>query len=279
MTQVSESVQTERTTETDRPLVSIVTAVRNARGTMGRAMASVMAQSYQPIEYIVIDGGSTDGTLDIIRSREASIAYWVSEPDGGISDAFNKGIARARGEWIGILNADDWYEPKAVAKVLASAGHASLVHGQMRVWEGDRPLEVVTPHQDLLRRDMTINHPSCFVRREMYERYGLFDTRYVYAMDYEWLLRLRRAGEPFRQIDEILVNMASGGISDVGWKRACAEVRQAKMQNGARGFSAWSYYGWQLLRRRMRVILERLGLKVIVAGYRARYSPTRKERI
>src|SRR5581483_3497952 len=95
--------------------VSVVTAVRNAAATIARTIASVRAQDFAGIEHIVVDGASGDGTLEVLRSLGRDVALWTSEPDRGISDAFNKGIALARGEIIGILNGDDWYEPGAVA--------------------------------------------------------------------------------------------------------------------------------------------------------------------
>ena len=99
-------------------LVSIITPVRNAAYTLGQTITSVLSQTYPNIETIVVDGGSEDGTLDILRSFDHGINLWISEPDAGISDAFNKGIALATGDIIGIINADDWYEPEAVATII-----------------------------------------------------------------------------------------------------------------------------------------------------------------
>ena len=98
----------------DRPLVSIVTVVYNGAATIERTIASVLGQSYPNIEYIIVDGGSTDGTLDILRAHEDRVDLWVSERDGGIYDAMNKGVALCTGEWVGLINADDWYVDDAV---------------------------------------------------------------------------------------------------------------------------------------------------------------------
>ena len=99
-----------------KPLVSVITVCRNAATTVERTVRSVLAQSYKPLEYIIVDGGSTDGTLDIIRRNRRKIARIVSEPDRGISDAFNKGIRLSRGAYVHLLNADDWMEPDTISR-------------------------------------------------------------------------------------------------------------------------------------------------------------------
>ena len=261
------------------PKVSIITVVRNGKDTIVRSMESVLSQDYPNIEYIVIDGASSDGTVDLIRQHQDRLAFWSSEPDSGISDAFNKGICRATGEWVGILNADDWYEPDAVSKVMANAAGADVVHGVMRYWDQMSPVEMVYPDQRKMLKEMCLGHPTCFVRRELYSKYGLFDESYKYAMDYEFLIRLFLNGERFVQLDDIIANMQCGGVSDDGWMSACAEVRDAKIKNKMHKVSAWSWYGWQLVRRRVRWFLEKMGAKRVVDIYRARVSASKKHRI
>src|SRR5258705_5340519 len=102
------------------PLVSIITIVYNGEKYIEDSIRSVINQSYKNIEYIIIDGGSSDNTVSIIKKYEKQIAFWISEKDKGISDAFNKGIAKATGEIIGILNSDDWYERDTVAKAVTN---------------------------------------------------------------------------------------------------------------------------------------------------------------
>ena len=115
------------------PLVSIVTVVHNRARTLPRAIDSVLAQEYPELEYIVVDGCSTDGTVDVIRRYEHHIDVWISEPDRGISEAFNKGVALARGQIIGLLNSDDWYEAGAVSAAVRAleASGCDIVHGQL----------------------------------------------------------------------------------------------------------------------------------------------------
>src|ERR1700733_2556203 len=118
----------------DTPQVSIITVVFNGERYLEQAIRSVLGQSYPNIQYVVINGGSGDGTLSIIRKYEDRISCWISEKDKGISDAFNKGLARCEGEIIGILNADDWYEPDAVALAVKYIEAGDIAFGDIRLW-------------------------------------------------------------------------------------------------------------------------------------------------
>jgi glycosyltransferase involved in cell wall biosynthesis len=219
-----------KTGSADNPLVSIITIVRNGDATLERAIKSVLAQDYAPIEYIVVDGGSTDRTLPLIKGYENELAYWRSEPDKGISDAFNKGIALTSGDIIGMINADDWYEQDAVATAVHSlqANNAEIVHGMLQLWQESRKGELCSGGQAKLEQMMCINHPTVFVKRDVYLRHGLFELDYCVAMDYEWLLRVKTAGVRFFYIDKLLANMQCGGLSNARWKQSFRETAQAK---------------------------------------------------
>ncbi|HEX5026205.1 MAG TPA: glycosyltransferase family 2 protein, partial [Agriterribacter sp.] len=119
------------------PLVSIITIVYNGEKFIEKCIQSVLDQSYPNIEYIVIDGGSSDHTVDIIERYTASIKHWISEKDKGISDAFNKGLKRATGEIVGMINADDWYEPNTVEKIVQEIDDFDIVYGDLRLWKND----------------------------------------------------------------------------------------------------------------------------------------------
>lgn len=257
------------------PLVSIITVCRNAEKTIDRTIASVAAQSYARVEYIIIDGASTDGTLDIVKGSPA-VTHWISEPDDGIVDGFNKGLRLARGAWIGIINADDWYEEGAVAAVMAAADGADVVHGFVRYWDGDAPREIYYPDQDKLRREMTVNHPSMFVRRAAYEACGGFDPAYRYAMDYELALRLLVKGARFRMLPQVIANMRYGGASDVHWRRAVLECARAKAALLHAPVSSYAYACWQWLRGGTRRMCERLGLLGVISWFRRHASVVRK---
>lgn len=212
----------------DCPLVSIITIVYNGEKHIADTIRSVAAQSYPNIEYIVIDGGSTDRTLEIAGEFKDVITTLITEKDRGISDAFNKGVRRAHGEIVGIINADDWYEPNAVAMAVEYLDGFDVAYGDLRQWnEGKHEIVVKGDHR-LLTKEMTVNHPTVFVRKECYQRFGLFDDQYKCAMDYDLVLRLFNGGCRFVHVPAVLANMRSGGMSDFQWKLGCRETLQIK---------------------------------------------------
>jgi glycosyltransferase involved in cell wall biosynthesis len=259
------------------PLVSIVTIVRNGAAKFARAADSVLSQDYPAIEYIVVDGGSTDGTLDLIRRLDGRIAVWVSEPDAGISDAFNKGIALAHGEVVGLLNSDDWYQPGAVSaavQALETSG-ADIVHGKLQYWEGTRKSYLVTGDANLLERGMSIGHPTVFVRRACYERLGLYRHDFRQAMDYEWLLRAKVSGARFGFVDECLANMQNGGTGDQRWRESQKEVALARGFHlpSARGaIPYWTYVTSALAKGTIRRTLDTLKLSAARRWYHRHLS-------
>jgi len=187
-----------------RPLVSVITVVYNNRKHLEETIRSVLSQSYDPVEYIIVDGGSTDGTLDIIREYGDRIDFWRSEPDEGISDAMNKGVRLATGDLIAHLHSDDYYKDdgtlSAVAgELLRHPGALWLTGGIDIVDPGGRVLQTVTGRKYSYRklvRGNFILHPATFVTREGFGKAGLFDPAYRYSMDYDLWLRLGTLGDP-----------------------------------------------------------------------------------
>jgi len=201
------------------PLVSVVTIVFNGEKYLERAMESLFSQTYGNIEYVVVDGGSSDSTVAILRKRQADIDYWCSAKDNGISDAFNRGISLSTGTYVGILNADDWYDRDTVAnavKAFAESPEAGVVHGDMRQYKGGKHIFTIKPDLGAgkIRYEMPYNHPTCFVKREVYLRHGGFSQRLRIAMDYELLLRYSLLGINFSYVPGIVSNMPLGGQSD-----------------------------------------------------------------
>jgi glycosyltransferase involved in cell wall biosynthesis len=222
----------------EAPEISVITVVKNGAATLGRTIASLHAQEGPSIEHIVIDGGSTDGTLDLVKSLLRPGDYWQSEPDRGISDAFNKGIALARGRAIQILNADDWL-PRGQLAIRASAlskSAADFVFGDCLAYEGDEPVFRYRGNADYashIGRCMhAINHPSLLARRTAYVDYGLFSLRHRYAMDYEWILRVHKAGGHGLYDPAIVANLALGGVSHRQFRSAEREVRDTAVMYG-----------------------------------------------
>jgi glycosyltransferase involved in cell wall biosynthesis len=177
------------------PKITVITPSFNQAIYLEATLASVLDQQYPHLEYLVADGGSTDGSVDIIRRHQSSLAWWVSEPDGGQSEAINKGLARASGQVVTWLNSDDLLAPGAlhtVGELFATHPHAGLVHGQTTIfWEksGQIAKEITkgasgpdVPVQAL--GGMPFAQPSVFFGRGAIEKYGLLDRGLHYAMDY-----------------------------------------------------------------------------------------------
>jgi glycosyltransferase involved in cell wall biosynthesis len=200
------------------PLISIVMVTFNGDCYLKQAMESVLSQSYANVEVIVVDGGSTDGTLDIIQSFGDDVAYWQSEPDKGIYDAMNKGVGLASGDWVGFKNADDWYCDGAFEVLVNSINSDPTVD----VWYGNScsvvredPLEVspfFTDHKTL-GRNPGIDHRSCFIRLELHRKI-LFDTRYRLAADFDVFWRLKKADAVFAHLNSFISYKRYGGASD-----------------------------------------------------------------
>src|SRR5450432_1041994 len=146
------------------PLISIITIVFNGERHLEQTIQSVLDQTYSNLQYIIIDGGSTDQTINIIKKYEKDIYFWISEKDKGISDAFNQGIARATGDIIGIINADDWYEPTAIERVAGEMCEADICYGDNQLWKHERSEIIQKGNLKLLSKEMTINHPTVFMK-------------------------------------------------------------------------------------------------------------------
>jgi Glycosyl transferase family 2 len=198
----------------NEPLVSLVTPVLNRVESMNKCLASIADQTYGPIEHIVVDGGSTDGTLDLLRDYRCQHAFrWISEPDGGMYEAINKGISMAQGDVFAYLNSDDMYLPWSVeVAVRALSSGIDLVYGDMGILRSRsdcrQPLFNIQFYPDFDLRHYsflgTIGQPTVFWRRGLTERIGLFDTRYRLIGDCEYWLRAAMAGARLRHISEVM---------------------------------------------------------------------------
>jgi glycosyltransferase involved in cell wall biosynthesis len=197
-----------------KPLISIVTVCLNSVEHIERSILSVLNQTYSNIEYIIIDGGSTDGTLDIIRKNENRISRWVSEKDRGIYDAMNKGIAMCTGEFIGLLNSDDYYASDAVQSVVDSLmadDSIEVIHGNTIVTYHSGNVMLKGNHDDLLK-NWTVHHNTCFIRSDIYKLYN-YNIHFKISADYELILKLFYIGTRFKHIDHVLLYYYPFGAS------------------------------------------------------------------
>lgn len=236
--------------------ISIITVCLNNRTTIRDTIDSVLAQSHTDLEYLIIDGGSGDGTLEIVEQYRQHVAKIVSEPDAGIYDAMNKGIALATGDLIGMLNADDTYADNAVLADVAAIFSDPAVdacYGDLVYVASRNPEQVVrywrAGELDLKRlyQGWVPPHPSFFLRTEAYRQYGGYLASFRLAGDYELLLRmLLRHTLGCAYIPRVLVRMRTGGASNRNLGNIIAANREA--------WRAWSINGlaitpWQFLRK------------------------------
>jgi glycosyltransferase involved in cell wall biosynthesis len=185
------------------PLVSIVTPSFNQAAYIAATMQSVFAQTYKPIEYIVIDGASTDGSAAIIEAQAAKLAYWVSEPDRGQTDAINKGLARATGKYMAWLNADDRLLPDAVGEAvefLEANPHIGMVYGDANYIDASgrvigRFPAAQTDYARLRRGYVHIPQQAAFWRADLWKQVAPLDASFVFAMDYDLWVRIAKISQ------------------------------------------------------------------------------------
>ena len=245
--------------------ISLITACYNSAATIRTCMDSVLSQQGVDLEYIVVDGGSKDGTVSLIQELESTIGNgergagdgegngstrstrlsfkWISEPDQGMYDAINKGIKMATGDVIGILNADDLFESTDTLAHVAAVftPDVDAIYADIRFVKGD--LQTTRRYYSakhwrpwMLQWGKMPPHPSVYIRRELFDRYGLYKLGYDIAADYELLIRyLRMAGIKARYLNECVVRMRMGGKSTRGWKSFMTlnkEIVRGNLENG-----------------------------------------------
>lgn len=195
------------------PFFTIITVVRNGSETLQRCINSIKSQSFKDFEYLIIDGASSDRTLEIVRENADVISFAVSEEDQGLYFAMNKGLELARGKYVGILNADDIYFPNTlglVRDVILKDSNSDVIYGAMSYFS--QPHKTHFIHSEELPKRM-IFHPTCFVSNEAYKKHGNFNTKYRVAADYEFIMRCYKANAKFVGINSVLASFSDGGTS------------------------------------------------------------------
>lgn len=214
-----------------RPLLTVVTICRNAAPNIEPTLRSVAAQDYPSLEYIVVDGASTDATPSIIERYRGGIARFTSEPDRGIAHAFNKGIAASAGQWILLLNAGDAFtQPGSLSQLAERTGlGARIVSARARCGRRTIPRYAIRPGLGLLLR-AHLSHQATLVHRDVYAEYGAYDEGFRIRMDFDFFLRVMRR-ESVEFVDRELVQFEPGGISAREFRLHWSEGRQALRKN------------------------------------------------
>ena len=240
-----------------KPLITVITVVFNGAKTLRDTIESVMEQSYGNIEYIVIDGGSSDATIDILRQYDHVIDYWLSEKDSGMYDAMNKGIALGSGEYVGMLNSDDMFSEKNVLQEVVDRfciTRVDAVFSCLNIVDKDnlkktlRKYRVTKLNSALLRIGVMPPHPTFYCKKSCYEKGGIYKTDYKIAADFEMLARLLiRQKISWSFIDKVTVTMRSGGISNSGFMSSVKlnmEIVRACKENGL--YTHWLFLALKL---------------------------------
>lgn len=220
--------------------ISVITANYNGEKTLSKTIESILEQTYNNIEYIIIDGKSTDKSIEIIKSyekkfKEKRFEYkWISEEDSGIFNAMNKGIKISSGDIIGIIGSDDWYE-KEILEIVANEfkkdEELEMVYGILRTVSKDRYQKIIGDYNSYGKGQ----HPTVFLKRKIYEKYGFFNEKYKIAADSDLLLRLKNQNIKYKFIPQILTNFSVEGISSTNFLNTSLEDLEVCYINGIYG--------------------------------------------
>lgn len=245
----------------NKPLITIITVCFNSVKTIEETIQSILAQDYPAIEYIIVDGGSKDGTLDVINQYKHKISRFISEPDNGIYDAMNKGIHLAKGDVVGMLNADDIYaNNKVISTIMKVMSDPSIeaCYGDLIYFKTDSPKKTVRYWQSsefskgAFAKGWCPPHPTFFVKREIYRQYGVFDTSYAMGNDIELMMRfLEKYQIKSYYLQSILVKMRMGGVSNRGLKNIIIQNKNILLAASRLGIPIFtmSFFMYKLLDR------------------------------
>lgn len=243
----------------NNPKISIITISYNSEKTIEETIQSVVSQDYDNLEYLIIDGGSNDATMEIVDKYRDKIDYSISEPDKGICDAFNKGISHATGEIIGIINSDDILLPSAL-EIVASlyAPDIDVYSGNVLMWnEENGQTYIRKPSVEFknLRTQFKACHPARFISRKAYEKYGIYSLDFRYCMDVDLLIRFCKSGAKVIHIDKELTKFRIGATSSDSIFNKKQDYAALVRNNGGSKWDFWytwvigiiKYYGKRVL--------------------------------
>ena len=244
------------------PKISIVTIAYNCEKEIEETILSVINQQYDNKEYLIIDGASKDGTMDIVDKYRDKIDVIISEPDKGRSDAFNKGIDHATGDYIVMMNAGDLLADDALNKFAKNfePGY-DVIKGNTIRWNektGFKSIEYPVIKYPAIPFNFLICHQSTYISKSAYERYGGYGLDYKVVMDFDLMLRFTQRGAQFRKINEDLAIFRMGGISQTSGQRRFDEMKRAMLTNGHSYLNTAIFMGYLHIRTCIRNILNKI---------------------
>lgn len=258
--------------ENNMPLISVVTVVFNGAQCLEETIKSVIGQTYPSIEYLVIDGGSSDGTADIIRKYAPRLGFWISEPDNGIYDAMNKGIKHARGEWIIFMNAgDSFYDDNTVREVFREyPKDADMIYGHHQTKYGNGYLRIRKAGKlKSIWKGLPFSHQSLFARTSLMKKFQ-FDEKNGLAADFEVVYKAYTKGYKLIGVDKVIATTSAQGVSDLKRMQAIKNLWKVSV-NVSGAFWINVYFMYLMIDCLLRGILKSM-LPGKMVEYLARYK-------
>lgn len=258
--------------------ITMITPSFNSEETIERTIQSVINQKYENLEYIIVDGLSSDKTIDIVNKYKDKIHVIISEKDNGISQAFNKGIAKATGDVIGIINSDDYLLPGALQKIADEYDSVSdiyqgsiIMHDKITKFECR---EIPSIHFPKMPFFCHVAHQGMFVSREAYKKFGGYDEDIKWPMDLEFLIRAERLGAKFHRINYDMAVFVSGGFTSVDISKKKKDYVNIVIKNGGNKLQGLIYYYFLNATQKIKKVLNYLGGNL---SQRLRYNMIEKE--
>lgn len=264
-----------------QPVISIVTICYNSALGIEETIRSVLSQDYPHIDYVIIDGGSTDGTQKIIEKYHDKLGYFKSEPDEGISDAFNKGVAAAKGDLIVMINSDDKMLPGALRAVAESfdaqtdvyRGNVVIVNEE----SGFRGREIPSMKFPLAPLRIHCAHQGTFITPEAYKRYGGYEKKFRYMMDFDLLTRFYQRGASFKYVDSDIAEFRLGGVSGAAYHKKKYDILHVVTNNGGGRVRANLYYVYMVLYDVLRhLVMGLFGIDTLKRLHYGKFKPSGK---